>query len=210
MNNFATKLASYAATVGVTGGELTNVQADAAYWAYIMDAKNKIATNAQDWTAFKNVARSGVGPLGAMPVAPVLAAPPAAVPADIIGRNAQLVGRIKKHVGLTEAIAQDLGIIGAEQTVDPTTMKPVLKLSLDAGQPNVGWKKQGMDAIEIQVDRGQGFVFLAIDTVPDYLDTADLPAAGASATWKYRAIYRLNDERVGQWSDVASISVMGA
>jgi len=74
---------------------------------------------------------------------------------------------------------------------------------------NVGWKKQGMDAIEIQVDRGAGFVFLAIDTVPDYLDTADLPAGGASASWKYRAIYRLNDERVGQWSDVSSISVMG-
>ena len=60
------------------------------------------------------------------------------------------------------------------------------------------------------MDRGQGFVFLAIDTVPDSLDTADLPAAGASATWKYLTIYRLNDERVGQWSDVASNSVMGA
>jgi hypothetical protein len=59
------------------------------------------------------------------------------------------------------------------------------------------------------VDRGSGFVFLAIDTVPDYLDTAALPAAGASAAWKYRAIYRLSDERVGQWSNVASISVMG-
>jgi hypothetical protein len=30
-----------------------------------------------------------------------------------------------------------------------------------------------------------------------------------SAVWKYKAIYRLNDEQVGQWSDVASISVMG-
>jgi hypothetical protein len=25
--------------------------------------------------------------------------------------------------------------------------------------------------------------------------------------WKYRAIYLINDEKVGQWSDVASIAV---
>ena len=66
-----------------------------------------------------------------------------------------------------------------------------------------------MGALEIWVDRGAGFGLLAIDTVPDYLDTAALPAPGQSATWKYKAIYRLNDEQVGQWSDPASIAVMG-
>jgi len=44
----------------------------------------------------------------------------------------------------------------------------------------------------------------------DYLDTArGLPAPGASAVWKYKAIYRLGDEQVGQWSGEARISVMG-
>jgi len=57
-------------------------------------------------------------------------------------------------------------------------------------------------------DRGTGFVFLGIDTVPDYTDTQTLPA-GQSALWKYKAIYRLNDERVGQWSDVVSVAVAG-
>lgn len=46
-------------------------------------------------------------------------------------------------------------------------------------------------------------------TVACYLDTAPLPAPGASAVWKYKAIYRLRDEQVGHWSDVASVSVMG-
>ncbi|MBI3853039.1 MAG: hypothetical protein HY298_22545 [Verrucomicrobia bacterium] len=60
------------------------------------------------------------------------------------------------------------------------------------------------------MDRGDGvFACLAIDTVPDYLDTAALPAAGTSAVWKYKAIYRLNNEQVGQWSDVTSICVIG-
>ena len=44
---------------------------------------------------------------------------------------------------------------------------------------------------------------------PDYLDTASLPAVGASALWKYKAIYRLNDIPVGLWSDVVSIAVNG-
>ncbi|MBI3414312.1 MAG: hypothetical protein HY043_03165 [Verrucomicrobia bacterium] len=53
------------------------------------------------------------------------------------------------------------------------------------------------------------FAFLAFDTEPDYLDTAPLPAPGARAVWKCKAIYRLHDEQVGQWSDVVSVSVMG-
>jgi hypothetical protein len=62
---------------------------------------------------------------------------------------------------------------------------------------DIGWTKQGMDSIEIWVDRGTGFVFLAVDTVPGYTDTAPLPAAGQSALWKYKAIYHQGDDRVG-------------
>jgi len=36
-----------------------------------------------------------------------------------------------------------------------------------------------------------------------------LPAAGQSALWKYKAIYLQADQRVGQWSNVASIPVAG-
>jgi len=86
----------------------------------------------------------------------------------------------------------------------------ILTVTLQAAHPNVGWVKQGMDGLEILVDRGTGtFAFLAFDTIPDYLDTAALPAPGASAVWKYKAIYRLGDEQVGQWSDEVRISVMG-
>ena len=46
----------------------------------------------------------------------------------------------------------------------------------------------------------QGFVFLAIDTVPDYNDTAPLPPAGQSALWKYMAIYRQTIRLRVAWS----------
>lgn len=208
LNNFATKLPTYSATLAVTAGEQTSVADDNDFWQYVCDARNQLNQYAKDWTAYKNHARNGTA-LGAVPTPPALGAAPTLVAPDIFGRITTLVARIKKHTGYTEAIGQDLGIIGAEQTVDPNSLKPVLKLVLQAGRPNVIWKKQIADALEIHVERGNGFVFLAIDTVPDYLDTAALPAAGASAVWKYKAIYRLADEQVGQWSDVSSISVMG-
>jgi hypothetical protein len=209
LNNFAAKLPTYAATVGVTPAEVTQTTADAAYFAFVMDAQNQHTKTTRDWTAYKNALRNGTT-VGAMPTTPALGVPPTAVPAGIFGRVSAIAARIKKHPAYTEAMGQDLGIIGAEQTIDPTVMKPVLELTLQAGHPNVGWTKSGMDGIEIWVDRGTGtFAFLTIDTVPDYLDTYALPAYGASAVWKYKAIYRLNDEQVGSWSDVATIVVMG-
>src|ERR1035437_7582848 len=70
---------------------------------------------------------------------------------------------------------------------------------------------QGRAALELGVDRGdgKGFVFLAMDTIVPYVDTAALPAAGQSALWKYKGIYLQADERVGQWSDIVSLAVNG-
>jgi hypothetical protein len=60
--------------------------------------------------------------------------------------------------------------------------------------------------MELQVDRGTGagFQFLAMDTTPNYTDTAVPPAP---AKWTYRGIYRVGDARVGQWSSEVSINV---
>ena len=69
--------------------------------------------------------------------------------------------------------------------------------------------KDNASALEIWVDRtdGSNFVLLAINTEPNTTDTTPLPPAGSSAVWKYKAIYRLHDEPVGQWSDVISVAV---
>ncbi len=55
--------------------------------------------------------------------------------------------------------------------------------------------------------RGQGWGLLTFDTTPGYTDTHLPPAA--VITWKYRAIYRVDDAQVGQWSAVVSIAVGG-
>ena len=51
----------------------------------------------------------------------------------------------------------------------------------------------------------KGLVFLAPDTTPGYLDTCPRPATPAK--WTYRAIYRVNDAPVGQWSAPVSVAM---
>ena len=199
LNNLSAKLPSYSAALGLTAADTASATADAAFFAYCLNSVGQIAAYSQQWTAYKNAARNGTAAaLGALPTPPVLTTPaPAMVAPGIFGRVTALAARIKVAPGYSDSIGQALQIIGADQTVDLTTMKPVITAQLDAGQVDIGWTKQGMDGIEIQVDRGTGFVFLAIDTVPGYTDTAPMPAAGQSALWKYKAIYRQGDNRVG-------------
>lgn len=63
-----------------------------------------------------------------------------------------------------------------------------------------------LDMIEIVVDRSDstGEVFLANDTTPNYIDTTPFPATPTK--WTYRAIYRVGDSRVGQWSKPVSVT----
>lgn len=208
LNNLAAKLPSYSAALGLTAGDTASVAADAAFFSYCLNSVGQIAAYSQQWTAYKNAARNGTA-LGILPVAPSLGVAPAAVAPGIFGRATALVARIKVAPGYTDSIGQAMQLIGADQTVDLTNIKPVITATLDAGQVTIGWTKQGLDGVEIQVDRGAGFVFLAVDTVPNYTDTQPMPAAGQSALWKYKAIYRQGDDRVGQWSDVVSIPVAG-
>jgi hypothetical protein len=212
LNNLSGKLPTYQAALGLTAADVASVTADAAFFTYALNAQNEVAAYSQQWTAYKNSARSGSGSaLGLAPVAPNLGIAPTEVAPGIFGRATALVARIKTAPGYTDSIGQALQIIGADNPVDPTTLKPVLDVELDAGEVDISWTKQGMDGLEIQVDRGdgKGFIFLAIDTIPNYTDTAPMPAAGQSALWKYKAIYLQADQRVGQWSDVVSIPVAG-
>jgi hypothetical protein len=51
LNNYAAKLPTYAATVGVTPAEVTQTTADAAYFSFVVDAHNQHTKTTRDWTA---------------------------------------------------------------------------------------------------------------------------------------------------------------
>lgn len=215
LDNFADKLPNYAAKYNISAEEVTDMENSALYFSYWLNGKNQTDEHNKKFTQFKNELRDGI-PAGATPsippVAPVLGVAPTAVAPGIFVRAGALGNVIKSKHNYTVADGIDMGLEGAEDSSVPEDMKPVLKIRLvEGGKPEVMWKKLGMDGIELWVDRGTGtFSFLSIDTVPNYIDTHALPAAGQTAIWKYKAIYRLDDGQVGEWSDVVSQTVTGA
>jgi hypothetical protein len=206
LSNFSVKFATTAASLGFTAADVTLVNNDNAMFAYLVTQVEVFTTAKEQRVIYKNLIREGPlgSPGGVPPVAPPAGGMPAIVAPGIFPRLAQLVQRIKNSPTYTEAIGKDLGIIGTHQTLDTSLLKPTLKLVIKGGQVEVQWTKGEADSIRIETDKGAGWQFLAIDAIPHFTDSTPITAP---ATWKYRAMYIVSDELVGQWSDVASIGV---
>ena len=206
LNNFSSKFAQVATGLGFVAADVTSVNNDAAMFSYLINQVEVYTTAKEQRVDYKNLIKEGpLGtPGGPLPVAPAAGTVPTVVLPGIFARISQLVPRIKNSTTYTDAIGKDLGIIGAQQTFDPALMKPVLKLAMMGGQVEVQWIKSEADALRIETDKGNGWQLLAIDTVPHYTDTTPITAP---AVWRYRAMYQIADELVGQWSDVSSITV---
>jgi hypothetical protein len=212
LNNFAGKLPTFSAKYGITGEELMDMQQSAAYFDALIKYRNQFNTFQSAITDHKKAVRDGLknGNMLQPLMPPSIMLPPAVAP-GIFGRATALANRIKAQVHYTTADGNDLGIEGTEVILDTTLAKPQLKIRLvEGGHPEIVWMKQGMDALEIHKEEQEGnWQFLAIDLQPNYVDTAFLPSIGKSAVWRYRAIYRFKDKRVGHWSDVVSVTVAG-
>lgn len=206
---FRDTIGSYADTLGLTPADVTSQQEDANWFRYTLNYTVSMRNAASQWVSYKNFLLSG-STTATVPVTPPLPTPvPADVNPGILTRFRELVRRIKSSPNYLEATGVALGIVGPDSADDdPSTLIPEISLRLSGGKVEVIWTKKGQEAIEIQVDRGNGsWVFLAMDTRPNYIDTEPLPTTAAK--WKYRAIYTLDSQRIGQWSNVAEITVGG-
>jgi hypothetical protein len=215
MQAFKNAIAAYAVLLGLTPAQVSAQAADADYFSYVIACRDIIRNANSQWSNWKNLLRAGgdLPPSGA-PVAPVL---PAAVPAVAPGvevRFRALVKQIKGNPAYNEAVGAALGIEGSTQTApELATVQPNIDATVSGNQVNLSWGWQGLaaflDMIEIVVDRSdsKGEVFLANDTTPNYTDTTPFPSTPTK--WTYRAIYRVADSRVGQWSKPVSVTVGG-
>ncbi len=213
---FKGAIGSYAAGLGITPAQVTAQAADADYYAYILQFQAVMQNAAQQWTAWKAIMRTGgrIPPSGA-PIAPVL---PAAVPAvdpGIETRFRALAKQIKAHPNYNEATGEALGIEGEVKAgPDFATVAPDIQAKVVGTQVHIFWGWGGnvafLDLCELQVDRtgsGNNYELLAYDTTPNYIDTHPFPATPTK--WIYRAIYRVGDNRVGQWSKPVTVTVGG-
>jgi hypothetical protein len=213
LKNFASKLPQYAGKYDINATHVADITNSSISFTYWLDYKNQVDEFNKKLTEFKNEIRDGILP-GASPSVPpqmpVFPPMPALTDPGVFERAVSIANRIKKHISYTKADGKDLGIEATPaQGIDYDVVKPVIKVVLVEGnKPEVRWVKNGMDAIEIMVDRGEGYEPLAIDLRPNYIDGYQLEP-GETAHWKYQAIYLKNDKRVGLFSDEASITVVG-
>ena len=210
LNNFSEKLPNHAAALGISADTLTSVQNDAKMFNYMVNLVNAFKNGQGERVGYKDILKFGpegtvLGPVPVFNNVP----PPANVQSGIFIRIRRLVQNIKSNNSYNESIGSDLGIIGSETDEVIMEMKPVLKVRMAAGKPEIVWKKGKADSIDIYVDRGDGksFVYLANDSNPNFRDNSEIPAGAEISEWKYKAIYRIRDEQVGQFSDVASAVV---
>jgi hypothetical protein len=222
LGNFANKLPAYAAQLGLATATVNAAVADCLWLIYVMTIW---VPEARAWSLAsskaKTAAQTGQG-IGAQ-VLPVFTAPalpgaagslPATMPVapGALTRIFALVQQIKTGGKSNPAIDRDLGLVGPDKVAaDLAGVQPALTLTLVTGQVRVGWIFGGLsrqlDSCEILVDRGDGsgFGFLTISVTPGFTDPTPLPATPAK--WTYKAMYRVGDSRVGQWSAPASIHV---
>ena len=208
LNNFSGKLSGYAATFNLAAAEVTDMTVSATIFSFVVNRKRLFTTYASNLVTYTKLLASGAATanVATFPVPPVVGTVPPLVLAGIFKRAASLAQRIKNHPNYTTAIGEDLGLEGSDIVIDPATIKPLLLLRLQAGHPEIVWQSHRMDGLEIWKDPGTGVVaMLDVDDAPNYLDLSPLPAP--VALWKYKAIYRLGGQQVGQWSDVEQIAV---
>ena len=115
---FRDNIGSFLVPLGILPADADIVQqaADATRFRAMVDFQNTMQQAAQAWTAEKNFERDGAGTAPASVTVPVLPANfPAAVPAGIVPRFRRLVKRLNANSKFTDAMAQALGVRGAEQ-----------------------------------------------------------------------------------------------
>jgi len=210
LTNFSSKLPGYKDIFSISDAELAEAEADSVYFTWAVTSAKKITDYKKSWIGFKNILRLDTGnpELNPVPETSTITPIPDEVLPGIQSRFLIQAKRIKAHKNYTEAIGQNLGIEGTFSNRMPLeNVQPILKAVMNGGRVNLQWKKSTYDAIIIEKDTGSGFVFLDKDLRPNFVDTTPLPAGNESAVWRYRAMYMFKDEKVGNWSDVVTITV---
>ncbi len=128
LQNFLTKLTPIATTFEIGPAELTALGDDFTNFSYFINVIDIFKRETQERVHYKDILANGpLGtPLGAIPSLPTLPADPTPVQAGIFVRVAMLVQRIKNHSAYNESIGRDLGIIGAEQVLTLSEVKPII------------------------------------------------------------------------------------
>ncbi len=190
LEHFNAKLPNYAATFGLSGETLTQVQ------THFETIKQKLAEVEAAKSTLKSV---------------VASKQQAMETAETFIRN--LVATMKLHQNFTEAIGEDLNVVGQESLDEATLIanaKPEFMATALATFVRLDWVKKGYDGILFERKRGNETTFSFFDK-DDRSPCDDKDAnlvAGVPEIRIYWAIYLLNGEPVGNWSEEIRVTAL--
>ncbi len=210
LRNFRNKLGNYQSTFNYTAGEVADIMADADRIAWLLETLQSAAQ------AFSQAVTGHLklmldGPPGTVLVAPpaftlpATPAPPANVLPAALKRIILFIANLKTRAGYTDAIAQDLGIIGAQITPNPNAV-PDGKADAMSGEVLIHVKKSGHLGVLIQgqVANETEWTLVGIATSAVFHDSRPLKVAGAPEKRRYRFCF-WDGEPTNVWSPVVEV-----
>lgn len=117
------------------------------------------------------------------------------------------ISNIKTLPGYTLGIGSALGILSASTSADYATFKPTLNIGMFGGKVRIKFKKMETDGVNIyrkKIDANE-WSFLARANKSPYDQGYVLEVPGQSETWQYRAFGVVDDNEIGQPSDIVQI-----
>lgn len=205
MANFKSKIGIYQAELGLSPAAVTAAQAlcDAFIQAY--DFAENVENTGKAVTKWRNDVFRGEPTGGPIPDPPVFAiGTPSPGTLGVVTQFFELREQLVVNAGFTDAIGEDLGILGPEIGEEPEEeVAPVLKISTETGfKVNISGSMQGNSQLRIEY-RKSGTANWQLVTFVTNLP-AEVPVApatpGQPETGEIRAIFYRKNQEYGTYS----------
>ena len=211
-NNFVTEFPAVSVPLGFADVERDVILSEAAWVVYACRMSADASSLSQAWTDWRDrllddPAAPGAGPA---PSSSAPAAPAGLPPAPgVISRFRAYIRRIKAAPNYTTSIGESLRVVVPSTPVDDATAKPDL-----TAEPLVNFKtkvrlpKRGFPGLIVQARReGEAdWTDFGVKTSAVFIDERPTTQPNKPEVVSYRAIYSRNDQPVGQWSDVVTVT----
>jgi len=126
-----------------------------------------------------------------------------------------IVGRIKSNTAnYTENIGKELGIVGEEIVFKEADFKSVISAEAKKDFVVVNFTKKGVDGVNVYShpigsNDANAWEKLGMDNHPPYYDSRPLANVGQPEIRAYKVMGVINDEEVGDWSNIATATYTG-
>ncbi len=211
-NNFSTEFPAVSVALSFTVEEQDAILTEANWVVYACRMSADASSLSQAWTDWRDrlLDEPAAPEAGSTPSTSAPAAPAGLPPAPgILSRFRAYIRRIKAAPNYTSSIGESLRLVASASPVDDATAKPDLTAEPLANfKAKVRLPKRGFPGLIVQARReGEAeWTDFGVKTSAVFVDERPTVQPGKPEVVNYRAIYSRNDQPVGQWSDVVTVT----